>query len=873
MSNYLRKIPLVLAGLLAASAATAAQPQIEGSTLHTLALQADGTVLAWGQDNHGELGQERILSSTTPVQVINLRDIAAISSGMDYSLALGADGTVWAWGANNYGELGDGSKANSATPVQVAGLPAIAHIAAGSGTSLAVASDGSVWGWGWVAESQADYQVRRIAGLENVSAVAAGQFYGLALKQDGSVWAWGLNSNGVLGDGTTTDRWTPAPVSGLTNVTAIAASSAFPHSLALKSDGTVWAWGRDTYGSLGLPDNAETCSDGLNDPVACARLPQQVPGLTDIVAIAADWGKNIALRRDGTVWVWGNGLGTTPQQVGGIGNAAKIAYANGGLALDQAGTLVGWEMNTAALAVETVPALSGLLAIEGNYNFAAALKADGTVWTWGDNRYGQLGLGQVSYSSTPVAVNGLTGVARLSTAAYNNLLAGGAHNLALKDDGTLWAWGMNFSGQLGDGSTTDRAAPVQVPDMSNVVSVAASSGSSFAVKSDGSLWAWGANTNGDLGGGFSDYTVLAPRQVPGIAGATTVSTEHFLVLVLRGDGTVLAWGSNEMGQLGDGTTTARWTPAAVPGVAQAAKAVAGVQSAYVLKTDGGVLAWGANDYGQLGAAATATCAGKSCATAPQAVPGLSGVTDIAAGAGHVLALKSDGTVWSWGANWNGQLGDGGTADRGTPAQVPGLANVVAIAAGHHQSFAVTRDGAVWAWGWNHYGQLGDGTYSLRATPTLVANASIDGPLDLLPAVANEIAADKLPVFYLAAAKSGEPSATRLAVTLKGGTATRATRAAGGSHNVYVAASTGSGLAWFQLDAGGSWGGLAWPMAAFMSGVSLSSRTDSVVVEILDGVDVSGLVGARIYVGYGSSADDMLAAGRYREVFTVTDPNR
>jgi alpha-tubulin suppressor-like RCC1 family protein len=298
MSNSLRKIALALAGLLAASAATAAQPQIEGSTLHTLALQADGTVLAWGQDNHGELGQERILSSTTPVQVINLRDIAAISSGMDYSLALGADGTVWAWGANNYGELGDGSKANSATPVRVAGLPAIAHIAAGSGTSLAVASDGSVW-------------------------------------------AWGLNSNGVLGDGTTTDRWTPAPVSGLANVTAIAASSAFPHSLALKSDGTVWAWGRDTYGSLGLPDNAETCSDGLNDPVACARLPQQVPGLTDIVAIAADWGKNIALRRDGTVWVWGNGLGTTPQQVGDIGVAGKIAYANGGLALDQAGTLVG----------------------------------------------------------------------------------------------------------------------------------------------------------------------------------------------------------------------------------------------------------------------------------------------------------------------------------------------------------------------------------------------------------------------------------------------------------------------------------------------------------------------------------------------------
>lgn len=868
MSNHLRKISLVLAGLLACSGALAAQPQVEGSTLHTLALQEDGTVLAWGQDNHGELGQERILSSTQPVQVINLRNIAAISSGTHYSLALGADGAVWGWGANNYGELGDGSKTNSAAPVRVQGLPAIAHIAAGSGTSLALASDGGVWGWGWVAEAQADYQVRRIEGLENVGAVAAGQFYGLALKQDGSVWAWGLNSNGVLGDGTTTDRWTPAPVTGLANITAIAASTAFPHNLALRSDGTVWAWGRDTYGSLGLPNNTETCSDGLNDPPSCARQPQQVAGLADIVAIAADWGKSIALQRDGTLWAWGNGLGTTPQKVGGIGTAAKIAYANGGgLALDQTGMLLGWEMNTPALAVETVPVLDGLLAVEGNYNFATVLKADGTVWTWGDNRYGQLGLGQVSYSSTPIAVGGLTGFVRLATAARNNMLAGGAHNLALNDDGTLWAWGMNFSGQLGDGSTTDRAAPVQVSDMSNVVSLAASSGSSFAVKSDGSLWAWGWNGNGDLGGGFYDSNVPTPTQIPSITNAATVSAESSLVLVLRSDGTVLAWGGNEMGQLGDGTTTDRWTPAAVPGITQAAKAVAGVQSAYVLKTDGSVLAWGANDYGQLGAASTATCAGKACATLPQAAPGLSDVTDIAAGASHVLALKGDGTVWSWGANWNGQLGDGSTADRSTPAQVPGLANVVAIGAGQHQSFAVTRDGAVWAWGWNYYGQLGDGTYSLRTTPTLVVNASIDGPLDLLPAVANEIPADKLPAFYLAAAKSGELAATRLSVTLKGGTETRTTHS---TRNVYVAANAGAGgsLSWFQLDSGGSWSNLAWPMAEFMTGVSLASRTDSVVVEILDGVDVSSLVGSHIYVGYGTDADEMLAAGRYRDIYQV-----
>ncbi|MFW6056818.1 MAG: RCC1-like domain-containing protein [Chloroflexota bacterium] len=290
---------------------------------HSLALLADGTVRAWGMNNHGQLGNDSNDDSNVPVEVSDLTDVTAIAAGYSHCLAVKADGTVWSWGYNSYGQLGNGSNDNSSVPVQVSGLTGVTAVAAGSGHSLAVKSDGTLWTWGWNWEGQlgdgssgADtnrntpYQV---SGLSSVVAAAGGEHHSLALLADGTVWAWGFNPQGQLGNGNYEDKLTPVyvidgrPANKLSGVSAIAAGKY--HSLALKSDGTVLAWGCNWYGQLG--DDSTTDS------------PQyvQVTGLGDVAGVAAGCWHSLALKTDGTVWGWGSGsngrlaIGTNSSQV------------------------------------------------------------------------------------------------------------------------------------------------------------------------------------------------------------------------------------------------------------------------------------------------------------------------------------------------------------------------------------------------------------------------------------------------------------------------------------------------------------------------------------------------------------------------------
>jgi hypothetical protein len=216
------------------------------------------------------------------------------------------------------------------------------------------------------------------------------------------------------------------------------------------------------------------------------------------------------------------------------------------------------------------------------------------------------------------------------------------------------------------------------------------------------------------------------------------------------------------------------------------------------------------------------------------------------------------------------LGDGSATARSVPTRIGD--GFLAIAAAKAHSLALRRDGTLWSWGANANGQLGNGLFGSALAPQLVVSENLDGFLDLVVGTANDIPAALVPPFLAKVAKAGDLSSLSLSVDVRGLLGDVRARSSTG-HQVYVAANAGAGgtLAWFQLDAGGSWSALSWPMAAFMTGVSLASRTDSVIVEILDGVDVSGLIGSHIYVGYGTDADEMLAAGRYREVMTIADP--
>jgi hypothetical protein len=293
-------------------------------------------------------------------------------------------------------------------------------------------------------------------------------------------------------------------------------------------------------------------------------------------------------------------------------------------------------------------------------------------------------------------------VAAGDTPEMQRLAGGDLHSLAIKTNGSLYAWGFNNLGQIGDGTRTNRSTPVQV--LTGVAAVAASSQYTLAIKTDGSLWAWGYNGMGQLGNGT--YTNRStPVQV--LSGVAAVSAGWYHALALKTDGSLWTWGFNEFGQLGDGTHTIRSTPVQIlTGVAAVA---AGGAHTLAIKTDGSLWAWGDNAFGLLGDGTTTS------RLTPVQV--LTEVAAVSASSWHTLALKTDGNLWAWGTNFHGHLGDGTTTDRLTPVQV--LTGVAAASAGGIHTLARKTDGSLWAWGYNGFGELGDGTTTNRPSPVPV----------------------------------------------------------------------------------------------------------------------------------------------------------
>ena len=333
----------------------------------------------------------------------------------------------------------------------------------------------------------------------------------------------------------------------------------------------------------------------------------------------------------------------------------------------------------------------------------------------------------------PVEVAGLFGVTAIS--------AGANYNLALKSDGTVWAWGDNAYGQLGDGVTTPSDVPVRVSGLTGVVKIFTGADDAFALTSDGTLWAWGNNAYGQLGDG-TKANALTPVRVP-IANVSMIAAGDAHTLVLKSDGTLWSWGRNDNGQLGNGTETDNMFPTQIDpydsvGIKGMTAVFAGGDSSYAIRSDGSVWAWGNNLDGQLGQAGlgsndSAGCASTLCVPTPTQIPGLSGVASMSAGEGHVVALKSDGTVWTWGSNRDGQAGAGTPGSPGwvdSPQPVTGLTGILAAVAGGDHSVALRSDDSVVAFGANAYGQLGIGTLSDTASPTEVIGPDSSGFLDL-----------------------------------------------------------------------------------------------------------------------------------------------
>ena len=357
--------------------------------------------------------------------------------------------------------------------------------------------------------------------------------------------SWGANVDGQLGNGAGSDSALYGGVGDLTGVTQVAAG--WDHGLALTSAGTVWVWGAGNAGQLGSGSTAES------------PVPEQVPGLTGVTQIAAGDGFILALTSDGSVWAWGYN-------------------AQGQL---------GDNSTTSSTVPVLVAGLTGVTQISAGIEFGLALRSDGTVWAWGLNSAGELGNGSTAtISAVPVQVTGLSQVTQIA--------AGGTFGMAARTQGfvssltSVWTWGDDQFGELGDGLGVPRNTPEQVSGISvpSITQIAAGAEFAMVLGSDGSVWAWGADYDGQLGNAATYTAQRRPVETVGMAsGITRISAGVDHVLALRSDGTVLAWGDDSHGEIGNGTTSDNPVlPTEVTGLTNVTQVSAGGQFSLAVHT-------------------------------------------------------------------------------------------------------------------------------------------------------------------------------------------------------------------------------------------------------------------------------------------------
>jgi alpha-tubulin suppressor-like RCC1 family protein len=906
-------VPVVMpaSGALAGKAVIA----IAAGSLHSLALCADGSIAGWGWNTNGQLGNGRpdgmvrypvavatsgVLAGKTPI---------AIAAGYAHSLALAADGTVVAWGENYNGQLGNGSTTPSSVPVAVTATGVLAGktvtaISAGYNHNLVRCADGSLAAWGYnyfgqlgngtTTSSNVPVAVTTTGILagKTITTIAAGYYFSNALCTDGTLAAWGHNGSGQLGNGTTSNSYVPVAVttSGLGSgekFNLLAAGSLASHTLALVTTplsgnstlaglaldtGTLspaFAPGVTTYtaqvvhGTAAIrvtPATAQsfaqvtvngspvasgtasppialtpgsqtltikvTAQDGtattyavtVRDDTSLTGLalstgtlgPAFAPSVTAYTAYVSTDTTTLTVTptaKDGTATVSVNGTvvaaGAASDPLALAPGANPITVRASGLdggftdyivtmirqvplaAAFAAATTVpvtaaGYTatFNTVDLSLGFEPATGTALTVINNtgrdfitgrfanlaqgqvlglvyntitYQFVANYYggtgndlvlqwADAKPYAWGLNNYGQLGDGTTTVQRVPTAVTtsgALAGKTLLAVAGGNY------HCLVLCADGSLAAWGLNDAGQLGNGTTTNSGVPVAVTATGalagkTVIAIAVGANFNLVLCEDGSLVAWGNNGWGQLGDGtFTNSPVPVAVTTTGVlAGKTVMSiaTGDAGSLALCTDGTLAAWGANNSGALGNGTTTnssvpviANTTSGILAGKTISA-AAAGVSRSMVLCGDGTIASWGYNGSGQLGNGTTTD------STVPVAVSTagiLAGkpVVAVTSGNYHCLARCADGSLAAWGANDSGQLGIGNNTNSKVPAAIvtSGVLagkTVTTLAAGYIHGLALCADGTLAAWGTSTNGELGAGSTAASNVPTAVSTASL-----------------------------------------------------------------------------------------------------------------------------------------------------
>lgn len=744
-------------------------------TSHTLAVRSDGTLWAWGSNEYGKLGDGTRVNKSSPIQIGTSTKWKSASGGSNHTLALRSDGTLWAWGINT-AVLGIGNTSGAVnSPVQVGTGSDWAAISCGTVHSAGLRTDGSLWTWGHDTEGQLGDDVYLNQKFSPVAILPAYRWKSvicfdystMAVREDGSLWAWGNNYNGILGDGTTTQRPTPVRIGTDTDWAAVSAG------YMLKTDGTLWKLGTHI--------------------VPITRIGDRM----DWIVLAGGYNQTLVLRSNGSLWslanmgnptlvgalyfapfvqISGNNIpvgdgdatptpedGTDFSAVNLTGYASSRTYTitnlgggnlhltgdplvkiNGVHSTDftvttpPAGELLPGRSTTFTITFD--PSALGLRSVivslasddieSTPYEFiiqgigkpdpspalpvvstggqhTMAVLADGSLWGWGYNNKGQLGDGTTTSRFGPVQIGQATD--------WVSVACGGDHTVGIRYDGSLWAWGDNTSGKLGDGDTMASTTPRRIGNASNWVSVACGALHTVGLRADGTLWAWGVHRYVDPASGGNNYS-LSPVQIGASDGWTAVACGNSYTMALRADGSLWSWGYNLVGQLGDGSNTDRSSPVRIGDGTENWHAVAcGYWQTAAIRGDGTLCVWGSNGQGQLGLGDGTTQNQYS----PVQIGGATDWVTVTSGSNHMMAVKADGSLWAWGLNYGGPLGDGTTVHRTSPVRIGGDTDWVSTSAGHSHTAAVRSDGSIWTVGLNTQGQLGDGSGVNRSVPTLI----------------------------------------------------------------------------------------------------------------------------------------------------------
>ncbi len=761
---------------------------------HSLWLHGDGTVWTAGRNLFGQLGDGTTTQRFAPVQVA--AGAIGVAAGLEHSLFIRSDGTLWAMGHNQYGQLGDGTTTHRSVPVQVA--TGVSAVSAGSYFTLFVKGDGTLWAMGRNSSGQLGngsltQQVSPVQIATGVFQAAAGEEHSLVLKLDGTLHAMGNNDSGRLGDGTTTRRTSPVQIA--TGVARAAAGD--NHSLFLKSDGSLWGMGAGSMGQLGtggtsasaipvrIADHVAEFAAGSAYSLFLQYPPPRIVSQPVAAAIPASGQATLAVVAAGLeplTFQWFAGAsGDTAQPVAGATSAGFTtpALAASATYWVRVSNPVG-SVDSVSVAVTVVQppriiALSPSATVAPDRAATLSVSADGGVLTyrWYVGASGDTATPVPDGTGPSIAVPGPLAAAsywvRVTNAAgsvdSSTITLSTAPRLATEVFGLI-GFGRNDSGQLGDGTTVNRSAPV--PVASDVVEAAAGGTFTLYLKADGSLWSGG----GTVGG------AVATQRATGVV-RISAGANHGLFL--KADGTLWGFGANSGGQLGDAFPANVTTPVQV--ATNVAACSAGAIHSVFLKTDGSAWGIGDNSNGRIGGEATrynaptqiATGVGQVAAGSNHTLyvkaggalwatgayggatfalaPITEGVARVYAGNSHSLILRPDGTLWGMGATGSGQLGNGIAGVGFPPVLVAG--DVVEASAGAFSSHFIKSGGTRWAVGGNQFGELGDGTTAQRLAaveilpPARAVSSSLGGHTVVLTPVPPAIVAPPASAFLVA----------------------------------------------------------------------------------------------------------------------------